>query len=37
MNYQNGVEGLVNSYFEIDTSNCFFPLEAQKRLLKKNN
>ena len=35
MNYQNGADSLVNSYFEIGSSNCFFPLETQKRLLKK--
>ncbi len=35
MNYQNGADSLVNSYFEIGINNCFFPLETQKRLLKK--
>ncbi len=35
MNYQNGTDTLVNSYFEIGISNCFFSKEAQKRLLKK--
>lgn len=35
MNYQNGADSLVNSYYGIGISNCFFPLEAQKRLLKK--
>lgn len=35
MNYQNGADSLVKSYYGIDISNCFFPLEAQKRLLKK--
>lgn len=35
MNYQNCADSLINSYFEIGISNCFFPLKAQKRLLKK--
>lgn len=35
MNYQNGANSLINSYYEIGISNCFFPLEKQKRLLKK--
>lgn len=35
MNYQNGADSLVKSYYGIDTNNCFFPLEVQKRLLKK--
>ena len=35
MNYQNGADNLVDSYYEIGISNCFFPLEVQKRLLKK--
>lgn len=35
MNYQNGADNLVKSYYGIGISNCFFPLEAQKRLLKK--
>lgn len=35
MNYQNGADSLVNSYYGIGISNCFFPLEDQKRLLKK--
>lgn len=37
MNYQNGADSLVKSYYEIGISNCFFPLEAQKSLLKKFN
>lgn len=35
MNYQNGANSLVKSYYEIGISNCFFPLEAQEKLLKK--
>lgn len=35
MNYQNGADNLVKSYYGIGISNCFFPLEIQKRLLKK--
>lgn len=35
MNYQNGADNLVKSYYGIGISNCFFPLEAQQRLLKK--
>ncbi len=35
MNYQNGADSLVNSYFETGISNRFFPQETQKRLLKK--
>lgn len=35
MSYQNGADSLVKSYYGIGISNCFFPLEAQKRLLKK--
>lgn len=35
MNYQNGADNLINSYYEIGTSDCFFPLESQKKLLKK--
>ncbi len=35
MNYQNGADSLVKSYYGIGINNCFFPLEAQKRLLKK--
>lgn len=34
-NYQNGADSLVKSYYGIGISNCFFPLEVQKRLLKK--
>lgn len=35
MSYQNGTDSLVKSYYGIGISNCFFPLETQKRLLKK--
>lgn len=35
MNYQNGADSLVNSYYGVNISNCFFPLETQKRLRKK--
>ena len=35
MNYQNGADSLVNSYYGIGISDCLFPLEIQKRLLKK--
>lgn len=35
MIYQNGADSLVNSYYGIGISNCFFPLEAQKRIVKK--
>lgn len=35
MNYQDGANSLINSYFDIGKNNCFFPLEDQKRLLKK--
>lgn len=36
MKYQNGANSLVNSYYGIGISNCFFPPEAQKRSLKIN-
>ncbi len=35
MNYQNGADSLVNSYYGIGINNCFFPLEAQKKIIKK--
>ena len=35
MIYQDGADNLVNSYFEIGKNSCFFPLEKQKKLLKK--
>lgn len=35
MNYQNGDDNLVNAYFGIGKNNTFFPLESQKRLLKR--
>ena len=35
MNYQNGADSLINSYFGIGKNSCFFPLGTQKRLLKK--
>lgn len=35
MNYQDGADSLINSYFGIRKNSCFFPLEEQKRLLTK--
>lgn len=35
MNYQDGSDNLVNSYFRIGKNNCFLPPEAQKIFLKK--
>lgn len=35
MDYQNGADNLVTSYYEIGISDCFFPMENQKKLLKK--
>lgn len=36
MNYQNGADSLVNSYYGIGISNSSFSLEAQKRLQRNN-
>lgn len=35
LNYQDGADNLVNSYFGIGKNSYFFPLEDQKKLLKK--
>lgn len=35
MNYQDGADSLINSYFGIGKNSCFIPLEAQKTFLKK--
>ncbi len=35
MNYQDGSNSLINSYFGIDKNSYFFPPEVQKKLLKK--
>ncbi len=35
MNYQNGADSLVNSYFEIGRKDTFFPIEEQQRLISR--
>lgn len=35
MNYQDGADNLINSYYGIGSDSCFLSLEAQKRLLHK--
>lgn len=35
MNYQDGSDSLINSYFGIGKSSCFIPIEEQKKFLKK--
>ena len=35
MNYQNGADSLVNSYFEIGRRDTFFPIGEQQRLIRE--
>lgn len=35
MNYQDGAENLVASYYGIDKNSCFLSIDAQKKVLKK--
>lgn len=37
MNYQDGSDNLINSYFGIGGNSCFISLNEQKKLLKRKN